>query len=221
MEQAQMIQQAQVVGTPGFQQAANTIRAAAPVVAQAVLEVNAALGNPTQRRTARERLAQARETDKAANRQPFEPIQTAEGELFVKRLTWPESYRAQLTASKGGNGVLDIRTGSNDLRALSIVALADCVYTAPDPDSKYFEGLEDAAAYVDSLDADIALLGRLLFDACLEYNPSLLPKGVAGLPVPEPVDPAALEAAEADLAELLQSVPSHPAEAAPPAEPQA
>lgn len=229
MEHAQVIEQkqdavARLAESAGFAQAVQQIAQVAPMVARIGLETAAAMeqatGKPKHLSPARARLEQVRQTDKDAGRKPFEPIQTAEGELFIARLTWPEVYRVQLTASKGGNGVLDIRNNAHDLRDLSIVALADCVYSEANPTAKYFEGLQDAAEFVDSLEADTQLLGRLLFDACLEYNPSLLPKGVAGLPVPEPVDPAEREAAEADLAELLKDVPSRPVDAALPAEPQ-
>jgi hypothetical protein len=237
MEQAQMIEQAQrqvaqVADSPEFKATAQALKQAMPsaevtsFVRQMALQQRAAMdearGIPEHLSPWRRHMAALHEADVAAMRKPFEPLQLEGGQMvYIRRLSGPQVERASLNASKGGNGVLDIRNSADDLRALMLVALGYCVFAEPNADGKYFNGLAESGECVDSLNPEVQAMSRTLFNACLAHNPLLMPRSVVGEPVPEPITPAALEAAEADLAELLRGVPSHPAESAQPAEPQA
>jgi hypothetical protein len=213
MEQQQVIEQAgQVVNTPGFQQAAQMIAQQGPAIARTALETAAAVDTMQGKRQspAQARLERARQADKAAGRQPFEPT---EGGVFLRRLTWPESERVHLTASR--TGTLDIRRDAVALRAFTICVLEACVYSGASADAKYFKTLHEAAEWADSLDPELQELTRTWRDAALKISPLLMPRAVLGEDVPAWRDEAEKAADEAALQELLQDVPSRPVETTP------
>ncbi len=94
--------------------------------------------------------------------------------FWIRRLRLSEITRTHLEASRDGQGLLDIREDSDDLRGFTIATLTNTV-CADERGTAYFS-LKDAAAFVDSFEPEIQILTRYLLNCAIALNPVLLPK---------------------------------------------
>ena len=133
---------------------------------------------------AQRRLARLRRGETKADENLYEKLEWEDETVYVKRLRFSECTRVHLTASRNGDGHLDITDSADELRSFTIAVLEGCIWADEQGEQKYFT-LQDAAVYADSTDADTIRFVRALFNLSLHYNRELVPLVVgAAIPIP-------------------------------------
>lgn len=141
-----------------------------PAIAEQVADVEMS--------AARRRYLQAK-TQKPA----IEAVPIGDETFYVRSLGVSAITRTHLTASRNGDGALDLVENDDDLRKFYIVVLASCVVLGADDFTPYFS-IGDAADWVDSPDVELQAICDTLFAKALAMTPGLAPKKVLGAPIP-------------------------------------
>ena len=140
---------------------------------------------------ARARLARARTGKLEEGQSRFVPVQhDGEDKYFARRLTLPQCTRVHLESSRNGDGALDIEHDAGDLTNWSVALLQSCIYTDERESAPLFASLDEAAEWVNDLDAGVQVLVRAMTDTAVAATPLLVPRSVIGRAMPSQMSPA-------------------------------